>query len=72
MRTKYGIYPSSVEFGVYPALSNREREDIFRCSEGELLINVKGNVFDDKGNKIEEVSVVYSPEVEFKMVTKIN
>lgn len=72
MRTKYDIYPSSVEFGVYPALSNKEREDIFRCSEGELLINVKGNVFDDKGNKIEEVSVVYSPEVEFKMVTKIN
>lgn len=72
MRKDYNIIPANVELGVYPMLGNDKTKEIFNSSEDMPLLRVKGKVFSDKGIEIEKINIIYSPNIEFKMLTRID
>ncbi|WP_105614826.1 GntR family transcriptional regulator [Vallitalea okinawensis] len=72
IKTDYHINPARVELGVYPMLSTPKTKEIFSYKEDTPLLQVKGTVFSDEGIEIERVNIIYSPNVEFKMLTRID
>ncbi len=72
IKKDYQITPGNVELGVYPMMGNERTVEIFDHDLQTPLLNVKGTVFSDTGQEIEKVSIIYSPNVEFKMTTRVD
>jgi hypothetical protein len=53
-------------------MSDEQTQTYFQLSETVPLLMAEGKVFDDKGRDIEAVKVVYSPEIEFKIMTTMH
>ncbi|MFM1651088.1 GntR family transcriptional regulator [Brevibacillus sp. B_LB10_24] len=72
LRDIYKVFPRRSEIGVRPVMSGDQMQTYFQLSETVPLLMAEGKVFDDKGRDIEAVKVVYSPEIEFKIMTTMH
>jgi GntR family transcriptional regulator len=72
MRKEYGIAPSVVELSVKPHVIDQRIARVFGKKENTPLLMVKGFVMSGDNVQIERVQVIYSPNVDFKLVTRIN
>jgi len=72
MRKEYGIAPSIVELLIKPHIIDRRIANIFGVSENLPLLMVKGNVSSENNLQVELTQVIYSPNIDFKLATRIN
>lgn len=72
MREKYRIYPSHAEIKLFPIAVNEEIRQILNVEDEQTaLLKAEGKVFSEENEEIEKVSVIYGPEIEFKLMTSI-
>ncbi len=71
LRKRYEVFPARVEVGVQPILSNKETQQLFKVDRTTPLLEVQGSVFGNSGVEIEKVAIVYSPKVEFQLMTSL-
>ncbi|WP_432662403.1 GntR family transcriptional regulator [Wukongibacter baidiensis] len=72
IREEYSIFPTNVELGIYPILSDSKTSEIFKVENDTPLLQSKAVVFSDTGVEIEKVNIIYGPNVEFKLLTRID
>ncbi len=72
MRREYGIYPSLVELSVKPCLGDRQIAKVFSIAVNTPLLMVEGKVSGENDTLVELTQVIYSPNVDFKLATRIN
>ncbi len=72
MRGIYHRHPRRIEMTVHAVPSKEEERKLFQIEGNAPLLCVSGEVFSEKNDMVERVSVVYSPSIEFKMMTTIN
>ena len=72
MRREYGVYPSLVELSVKPCPGDRRIAKIFNVAANTPLLMVEGKVSDEVDALVELTQVIYSPDVDFKLATRIN
>jgi GntR family transcriptional regulator len=72
MRREYGITPSIVELSVTPHMVDQRIARVFGKKEHTPLLMVKGFVMSEDNVQIERVQVIYSPNVDFKLVTRVS
>lgn len=71
MRQKYCIYPQRAELGMHSIEGDKVAKKIFKLPGNVSLLMAKGQVFDENGTVIEDVKVIYGPNVEFKIVANM-
>lgn len=71
MRQKYGVYPRRAELGVHSIQCDKVTKRIFKLPVNASLLMAEGQVFDEEGAAIEDVKVIYGPNVEFKIVANM-
>lgn len=72
MREKYHIFPSHAEIQLSPTFVDEEVRQILRAEdERTALLKAEGKVLNDHNEEIERVSVIYGPDIEFKLMTSI-
>ncbi len=72
MRKEYRISPSIVELSVKPHLVDFRIAKIFGISENMPLLMVEGRVSNEENVLVELTQVIYSPNIDFKLATRIN
>lgn len=72
MRQEYGIIPDRVELSLMPRSVDERIRRIFDMCENDPVLVAKGRVFSNNNQLIERIQVIYSPTVDFKLVTKID
>ena len=72
MRKEYGIYPSIVEISIRPQIIDRRISELFVVDEGMPLLMAEGQVLSEDNLLVELTQVIYSPNVVFKLGTRIN
>lgn len=72
MREDYHIYPKRIEIRVKPILSEEIHAELFKLKGVLPLVRVEGEVFSISGEMVEKVAVIYSPKLEFRVITTIN
>lgn len=72
MRKEYGIAPKVVELVIKPHIVDPRIARIFGVAENIPLLMVKGDVSSEDNLHVEKTQVIYSPNVDFKLVTRIN
>ncbi len=68
LKTEYDTKPDNAQLSVKAILATDELMDYFGLSSPQPLLNVLGEVFDTKGNVMEQVDVVYSQDANFNFV----
>lgn len=72
MRKEYGIFPSIVELSIKPYIIDQRIARVFGVKENLPLLMVKGQVSNEDNLQVEMTQVIYSPNVDFRLVTRIN
>lgn len=72
MRKEYGIVPSIVELSIKPHIIDHRIAHVFGINENISLLMVIGQVSNADNVPVEMTQVIYSPNVDFKLVTRIN
>jgi GntR family transcriptional regulator len=72
MRTVYGVYPKRAELSMNSVISDSLMRKTFGLKKDMPLLLAMGNVHDNANRIIENVSVVYGPNIEFKVVTNMD
>jgi len=72
MREHYHVYPKRIEMRVSPILSEELHAELFHLDAVLPLVRVEGEVFSTAGEVVEKVEVIYSPKLEFRVITTIN
>ncbi len=72
MRKVYHKHPRRIEMVVHSVFSGEIERDLFGLDGNSSLLQVSGEVFTENSELVERVSVLYSPHIEFKMMTTIN
>lgn len=72
MRKEYGIFPSIVELSIKPHIIDQRIARVFGILENLPLLMVKGQVSNEDNLQVEMTQVIYSPNVDFRLVTRIN
>lgn len=72
MRKEYRIFPCIVDVSIQPHLIDRRIADIFGLAEGTPLLMAKGQVSTEDNQLVELVQVIYSPNVDFRLGTRIS
>ena len=72
MRKEYGITPSIVELMVKPHIVDQRIANVFGITENIPLLIVKGKVSNEDNLQVELAQVIYSPNIDFKLATRIN
>ncbi len=72
MRGRYHRHPRRIEMSVHAVSAGSIEKELFRLDEPRPLIQVSGEVFSERSTLVEKVSVIYSPNIDFKMMTTIN
>ncbi len=72
MRRVYHRHPRRIEMSVHAVNPGQIERDLFMLEHIPPLLQVSGEVFSEKSRLVERVSVIYSPKLEFKMMTTIN
>lgn len=72
MREEFGIAPDRVELSIKPHMASARICNIFDISKDEPLLLAKGLVYSEDNRLIEELQVIYSPSIDFKLITKID
>ncbi|TDQ41113.1 GntR family transcriptional regulator [Aureibacillus halotolerans] len=67
----YNCPPRHVNLDILPILSDDRTMDLFSLSTQQPLLKAQGEVFDDNGQCIETLSVVYGQQFTFKMAKTI-
>lgn len=71
MNQRYNIYPQNAALGIHPIMSDARTRELFEFDGDIPLIMAKGSVLGEDGIEVEQVEVIYGPNVEFKVVTHI-
>ena len=72
LKNKYDVQPSNAQLSVHAIHSNDQLMDFFELESSTPLINVKGDIYEEQGNVIEKVDVVYnSTAADFNFVINI-
>mgnify|MGYP001949187706 CR=1 FL=1 len=72
MREKYQIDPSHAEIRLLPTTVSEEVRRMLQVEDGQTaLLKAEGKVLSKDNVEIEKVAVIYSPEIEFKLMTSI-
>ena len=72
MKNKYDIHPSNARLSVHAIHSNEQLMHFFELKSSTPLLNVKGDTYDEQGNVIEKVNVVFNSTVaDFNFVIDI-
>lgn len=71
MRKEYHVYPRNSEVVIQPVTSDNEMKEIFDLDNVTSLLKAKGIVTDEGGDEVEIVEIVYGPNIEFKLMTKM-
>ena len=72
MRGLFHLYPRRIEMSVDAVSASSTEQTLFKLESPSPLIRVSGEVFSEKSILVERVSVLYSPKIDFKMMTTIN
>jgi GntR family transcriptional regulator len=72
MRKEFGINPSIVDVSIYPHIIDQRIADLFGIEAGTPLLLVKGQVSSEDNLQVELTQVIYSPNVDFKLGTRMN
>jgi DNA-binding GntR family transcriptional regulator len=72
MRKEYGIAPSIVELSIKPYSADHRIARVFGVHENTPLLMVKGQVSNEAHLEVEITHVIYSPNVDLRIVTRIN
>jgi len=72
MRREYGIAPNIVEISIKPHIIDQRIAQVFGVKESTPLLMVQGHVSNENNLTVERTQVIYSPNVDFKLVTRIN
>jgi DNA-binding GntR family transcriptional regulator len=72
MRKEYQISPSIVELSIKPYMSDYRIANVFGIQENVPLLMVQGRVTTENNLLVETTQVIYSPNVDFKLATRIN
>jgi GntR family transcriptional regulator len=71
MRKEYHVYPRNSEVVIQPVTSDDTMREIFDLDNVRSLLKAKGIVTDERGDELEKVEIVYGPNIEFKLMTKM-
>lgn len=72
MRKEYGIYPDHVELSIKPQLVGERIRGVFGIDENVPLLLAQGQMFNRYSQPIELIEVIYGPNVDLKITTKID
>lgn len=72
MRKEFLIAPSTVELSVLPYRADERAARIFNIQKNSTLLMVKGHASSEDNRQVEEIQVIYSPNVDFKLATRMN
>lgn len=72
MRREYGISPRLVELSIKPCLGDGRIAKVFGITANTPLLMVDGKVSNENSTLVELTQVIYSPNVDFKLATRIN
>ncbi|QXE17637.1 GntR family transcriptional regulator [Clostridium sp. 001] len=71
MKEEYGVMPKTAALTISGIKGNSTTKSVFNHEEDAVLTKAEGNVKDVGGIVIERVSVIYGPDIDFKIVTNI-
>jgi len=71
MRMVYDVYPKRAELSMNSILSDSTMKKIFKIKQDKPLLLATGNVYDKNNKVIENVTVIYGPNIEFKVVANM-
>lgn len=71
MMTEYNIIPDHVKIRVIPIQGNKLTEKLFKYDKSNPLLKVEGSMYADTGVEIEKIRLIYSPNMNFNIVSKI-
>lgn len=72
MREKYRVHPKYAEIQLSPTIVDDDVRQVLQVTdEAVALLKADGRVLNEKNEEIEKVSVIYSPKMEFKLMTTI-
>lgn len=71
MRTSYGVYPKRAELSMNSTLCDSIMKKTFNLKQDKPLLLATGNVYDKNNRIIENVTVIYGPNIEFKVVANM-
>lgn len=72
LREKYQIFPKYTEITLLPVAVEQETKDILHLKGKEVtLLKAEGSIYAENHTEIEKVSVIYSPKIEFNIMTSI-
>lgn len=75
MSQEYGVIPDRVELSVKAQLAGQSGSSItaiFSVEENEPLLQAKGRVYSEDNRLVEKLNVIYSPQTDFKLATRIS
>jgi GntR family transcriptional regulator len=72
MRENYSIFPKFAEITLEPTIVDEEIRNILQVHDkGVTFLRAQGSVLNDQNIEIEKTSVIYSPNIKFKLMTSI-
>lgn len=71
MRTAYNVYPKRAELSMNAILCDSTMKKIFEIKQDKPLLSATGNVYDKNNKVIENVIVIYGPNIKFKVVANM-
>jgi len=71
MRKEYGIIPDRVELSIKPHMAEKRIQAVFGIGSNMPLMMAQGQVFSKDNQQIETIQVIYGPNVDFKLTTRI-
>lgn len=71
LQNRFNTKSSNAQLSVKAIISTEEHMEYFELPSQTPLLNIQGKVFDENGNMIEQVDVVYNNEADFNFVTNI-
>ncbi|MEH7012601.1 GntR family transcriptional regulator [Neobacillus niacini] len=73
LREKYLIYPNRTEIALSPVSIDKQTREILQVHENEhALLKAEGSIFDQNNIEIEKVKIIYAPNIEFNIMTRLN
>lgn len=72
LREKYQVMPARSEISLSPILVDDQMRRILELDDKEVaLLKAEGNIYDENNVKIEKVKIIYTPNIEFNIMTSI-
>jgi DNA-binding GntR family transcriptional regulator len=71
MRTAYGIFPKRAELSMNSTLCDSIMKKTFKLTKDVPLLLAAGNVYDTNNKNIENVTVIYGPNINFRVVVNM-